>query len=366
MDSSGNFYGATAYGGNVRCRDRSSFGCGTVYKLDTDSVETILYNFKGIHALRGADGEHPYTSLLMDAKGNLYGTTLIGGSTHCDISFSVGCGMVFKVSGKKETVLYRFLGGGDGAFPLGGLAMDKSGTLYGTTQQGGNFSCNSGGCGVVFKLSGDKESVLHRFTGLANDGAFPSAGVLLDSTGTVYGTAANAGNHNCNAPDGCGVVFKLVGQKETILHAFNDPPDGNFPGAALIMDGKGNLYGTTVGGGDGLGTVFELSRNGKEHIIYAFGPPLSNAGVSPTSRLVRDSAGNLYGTTLEGGDTNHGIAFEVTKDGTEKVLHSFCTGDCSDGAFPAGDLIMDSHGNLYGTAEAGGAHGDGVVFMITP
>jgi len=131
------------------------------------------------------------------------------------------------------------------------------------------------------------------------------------------------------------------------------------------MDAKGNLYGTTSEGGNNLGTVFEVSQGGKEHVLYRFGPPLGHDGFGPQSGVIRDAEGNLYGTTLEGGRYGDGIVFEISKDGKEKVLHSFCSGDCSDGAYPGGDLIMDAKGNLYGTAFGGGVHGDGTIFKIT-
>ena len=355
MDAAGNLYGTTTYGGDANCPG-SGIGCGTVFELDAKGVETVLHNFTG------PDGAHSSANLVMDANGDLYGTTEFGGKG-CVGNDATGCGVVFKLSGKKETVLHRFTGGQDGAEPLGGLIMDASGALYGTTELGGNTNCNPDGCGVVLKLVGKKETVLHSFKG--PDGAFPTAALLMDSKGILYGTARYGGDFNCN----CGVVFKLVGKKASVLHAFKGTPDGDVPAAGLFMDTKGNFYGTTALGGNSynLGTIFEVSRSGKEHVLYRFGPPLGHAGFSPQTRVIRDAAGNLYGTTLEGGKAGAGIVFEVSKDGKEKVLHNFCSASgCADGAFPAGDLIMDTKGNLYGTAYGGGVNANGTVFMIAP
>jgi uncharacterized repeat protein (TIGR03803 family) len=362
MDASGNLYGTTVHGGNVNvtdCGNSGYVGCGTAFKLDTNGKETVLHNFAG------ADGANPTASVVMDARGDLYGTTEFGGRLQdCTGNGSAGCGVVFKLSGKKETVLYRFCSVGnceDGAEPLAGLVMDRKGTLYGTAYLGG-----SPGYGVVFKLAGTKETVLHAFTGFP-DGSYPIGGLVIDGNGNLYGTASEGGRRNLNC-DGCGTVFKLAGRKMTVLHAFKGTPDGEAPAAALSMDPSGNLYGTTAAGGNNysLGTVFEVSAEGKEHVLYRFGPPLDHAGFYPQSRVVRDAKGNLYGATEEGGKFGAGIVFEVGNDGKEKVLHNFCAAkNCPDGVSPNGDLIMDAMGNLYGTTFGGGANHSGTIFKIT-
>jgi uncharacterized repeat protein (TIGR03803 family) len=354
MDASGNLYGTTTFGGNVNLTscDYASTGCGTVFKLDTSGVETVLHNFDG------PDGANPLSNLILDAKGGLYGTTRFGGITKgCS-----GCGVVFKLSGRKETVLHRFCSVGtyctDGAFPQAGLVMDASGALYGTATEGGSV-----GGGVVFKMVGKKETVLHSFTG-GSDGDNPS-GLLLDAAGNLYGTDAYGGDINCDYPYGCGVVFKLAGKKLIVLHSFKGPPDGAEPFAGLMMDSEGNLYGTTKDGGiqGNLGTVFQVSQAGKEKVLYRF--KREQNGYNP-SGLIRDGQGNLYGTNEEGGLTGYGVIFEITPEGKEKILHNFCTGDCSDGAFPyPSGLIMDEQGNLFGTAAAGGTYGNGTIFKIT-
>lgn len=299
----------------------------------------------------------------MDANGDLYGTTEFGGLLQdCVDTEYAGCGVVFKLSGNKETVLHKFCSVGDcedGAFPWPGLVMDACGALYGTTSEGGY------GLGVAFKLIGKKETVLHSFAG-GKDGGYITAGLIMDAEGNLYGTASQGGDLNCDYPYGCGAVFKLAGKKETTLYAFKGYPDGDTPYASLFMDAERNLYSTTVAGGESYntGTVFELSASGKERVLHRFREN-HHDGFSPQSAVVGDAQGNLYGTTPAGGDSDAGVVYEITADGKEKILHNFCSGDCSDGVFP-NDLIMDAKGNLYGTAYGGGANNKGTIFMITP
>ena len=360
MDVSGNLYGTTAFGGNVNhtyCAQAGYVGCGTAFRLDTNGVETVLHNFSG------PDGANPISNLIMDANGNLYGTTEYGGNTKvCTGTGFAGCGVVFKLSGGKETVLHRFIDGIDGAWPWAGLITDASGAMYGTTYLGGKYQD-----GVVFKLVGKKETVLHSFTG-GKDGGLPTAGLTMDAKGNLYGTTTYGGDTECDYPYPCGLVFKLAGTKETVLYAFKGSPDGDEPYASLVMDPEGNLYGTTAAGGTdySAGTVFELSSSDRERVLHRFqvGVHVQHDGIQPVTALVRDAQGNLYGTTEEGGLNGDGVVYEIAADGKEKILHSFCSGDCSDGAYP-NDLIMDSQGNLYGTAAAGGAHGNGTIFKIT-
>ena len=355
MDAAGNLYGTTRYGGSHEgCPGK--WQCGAVFKLDTNGLETVLYNFTG------PDGANPISNLIMDANGDLYGTTEFGGKTSiCVDTESAGCGVVFKLSGTKETVLYRFTGGGDGAFPWAGVIMDAHGALYGTTNEGG-----ATGGGVAFTLVGKKERVLHSFCSENNckDGGDLTSGLIMDAAGNLYGTAAYGGDVNCDYPSGCGVVFKLSGKQLTVLHSFKGPPDGDNPDAALLLDAEGNLYGTTYDGGKGSngGTVFKLGQDGKERVLHTFRSV--HGGSGPETSVVLDAQGNLYGTTLYD-NTLGGTVFEITADGKEKVLHKFCTGDCSDGADP-NDLIIDAKGNLYGTTYGGGINGNGTIFMITP
>jgi uncharacterized repeat protein (TIGR03803 family) len=188
MDPAGNLYGTTVYGGNNDACG-PGIGCGTVFKLDTNGVETVLHNFTG------PDGANPTANLIMDANGNLYGTTEYGGNTKvCTGTGFAGCGVVFKLSGGKETVLHRFIDGIDGAWPWAGLITDASGAMYGTTYLGGKYQD-----GVVFKLVGKKETVLHSFTG-GKDGGLPTAGLIMDAKGNLYGTTTYGGDTQCDYP----------------------------------------------------------------------------------------------------------------------------------------------------------------------
>ncbi len=339
MDNAGNLYGTTWYGGTA--------GTGTVFKLDPTGKETVLYSFQG-----GADGEDPYASLIMDNAGNLYGTTYSGGTC--------GDGIVFKVDPTgKETVLYNFQGGADGANSRGGLVMDSTGNLYGTTLYGGTSSnCSvSLGCGTVFKLDPTgKKTVLYSFQG-GTDGSLPYAGLIMDSAGNLYGTTGGGGKG--------GTVFEMDPTgKKTVLYSFQGSPDGKFPTASLIMDSAGNLYGTTVGGGtvDG-GSVFKVDSTGKETVLYSF-TYTNDDGFEPAASLIMDTAGNFYGTTDYGGANADGTVFKLDATGDETVLHSFPDAD-GDGLFPGG-LIMDSAGNLYGTTVGGGTASFGTVFKVDP
>jgi uncharacterized repeat protein (TIGR03803 family) len=220
---------------------------------------------------------------------------------------------------------------------------------------------------VVFYLVGEKETVVHSFTG-GKVGGYVLSGLIMDAKGNLYGTAALGGDLKCDYPGGCGVVFKLAGKQLTVPHSFKASPDGDEPYATLLLDPDGNLYGTTHGGGEpyGAGTVFEVSASGKEHVLHRFrvNYKVGHDGQLPETVVVRDAQGNLYGTTEEGGPSGYGVVYEITPDGAEKILHDFCTGDCSDGAYP-NDLIIDAKGNLYGTAFDGGV-GKGTIFKITP
>jgi len=235
-DAAGNLYGTTTYGGQGCGND----GCGVVFKLDKTGKETVLHSFTGTEG----DGNFPYAGLIRDASGNLYGTTVEGGASNRGTAFKL------EKSGT-EVVLYSFTGGGDGGGP-NAVIRDAAGNLYGTTGVGG-----SSDYGTVFRLDrAGNETVLYSFTG-GSDGAFPMAGVVMDAQGDLYGTASGGGFSDC----GCGVVFKVDQTgKETVLHAFTNGEDGEYPWGGLILDKAGNLYGTTEGGGAyGWGVVFRLT-----------------------------------------------------------------------------------------------------------
>jgi len=325
----------------------------------------VLYSFPD-----GGNRSNPLSGVITDNVGDLYGTAPEGGgSTNC----TYGCGMVFKLAPDgTETELYAFTDGSDGAVPFGGLAMDSAANLYGTTWGGG---LSDGCCGIVFKLAPDGTyNVLHVF-GNGNDGAYPYAGVVLDTAGNLYGTTAGGGG-STNCTFGCGTVFKLAPDgTETVLYAFQGERDGTSPTTSLIVDNKGNLFGTTELGGDftncrlGCGTVFRVKPDGTETVLYAFTG--ESDGSDPEASLIRDKQGNLYGTTMEGGESAGccGTVFELAPDGTETVLHAFTDG--SDGGFPTAGLIMDKQGNLYGTTTNGGntagcTGGCGTAFRLAP
>jgi uncharacterized repeat protein (TIGR03803 family) len=343
QDAAGNLYGTTQYGG-------TKGGYGTVFRLDTSGKETVLRSFAGT-----PDAEDPYSGLTRDKAGNFYGTTLYGGT-------GGGFGTVFKLHPNgRETILHSFAGTPDGEDPRSVLVRDTAGNLYGTTQYGGT----NGGYGTVFKLDAKgKLTLLHSFAGTP-DGEDPYAGLLRDKAGSLYGTTQYGGTGG-----GFGTVFKLDAKgKLTLLHSFAGTPDGVNPFAGLLRDAAGNLYGTTYYGGTngGYGTVFKLSAKGKLTLLHSFaGMP---DGQNPYSRLIRDAAGNFYGATFYGGTFGYGTVFKLNPAGKLTILHSF-TG-LADGSHPIAGLILDKAGNLYGTTSDGGDlncgfSGCGTVFKVTP
>lgn len=284
----------------------------------------------------GLSGGEPSAGLTRDRAGNLYGTTVYGGDQNCFTGFDTGCGVVFKIDPSgNESVVYAFPppGGTDGRYPEGRVIVDRAGNLYGTTSGGGNTSCGGGdGCGTVFKIDkSGNESVLYRFNG-GTDGEFPDAGVVRDSAGELYGTTYHGGGRGCHDVfgRGCGIVFKVsLGGTEAVLHRFKGR-DGAIPVADLLLDRAGNLYGTTEYGGTGscndgfhtgCGAVFEIPKNGKLVVLSNFSGGAQD-GAAPRAGLLRDSAGNLYGTAYYGGDVRCkyrpvpgcGVVFKIGPD----------------------------------------------------
>lgn len=303
------------------------------------------------------DGRYPEAGLLLDPAGNLYGTTYYGGTHHN--------GTVFKLAPDgTETVLHNFsYKRSDAANPRAGVIMDSSGNLYGTTGGGGVGSL----LGTVFKISPDgTETILHSFTG--SDGLAPVAPLIIDKAGNLYGTTVAGGTGTCG---GCGVVFKIAPDgTASVLYSFQGGKDGADPEAGLLVDSAGIFYGTTSEGGinDTNGTVFKLAPDGTETILHRF---KGSDGNLPWGGLIEDAEGNLYGTTSEGGSYGGGTVFRLTPDGTETVLHSFS--GRKDGSSPLDTLLMDKEGNLYGTTNLGGAtdrcfapNGCGTIFRLTP
>jgi uncharacterized repeat protein (TIGR03803 family) len=323
----------------------------------------VLYQFTG-----GTDGSQPLAGLILDASGNLYGTTPQGGA--------FGDGVVFKLTKNSDgswtqSVLYSFAGGIDGATPYAEVTFDTSGKLYGTTQYGGPFSA-----GTIFQLAPNSdgtwtESVLYRFTG-GRDGANPLSGVIFDSGGSLYGSTYYGG------ASGSGVVYKLTPNSdgtwtEKVLHTFTGSKDGGNPYFGnLIFDAAGNLYGPTVqGGGFGGGVVYKLTPNADgtwtEIVLHSFTG--GNDGMIPSGTLIFDSAGHLYGVA-QGVNGNYGNVFKLTLGAkgkwADQVLYQF-QGD-EDGAYPVGGVILDIAGNLYGTTNAGfnSRGGAGQLFKLVP
>ena len=283
----------------------------------------IIYTFTG-----GADGNDPAAvRLIADKSDNLYGTAVQGGA--------FGNGVVFKLdSAGNETVLYSFTGGTDGASPFAGVVMDAAGNLYGTTAFGG-LHPGSQGFGVVFKLDpAGNQTVLHTFNYV--DGANPYDPVTLDAAGNPYGTTFSGGYY------GAGTVFKLdTAGNETVLHSFSGHTDGANPYSGLIRDSAGYFYGTTEYGGDlnacsrkGCGVVFKLGPGGQETVLYVFTG--GTDGANPRAPLIRDAAGDLYGTTWAGGllPENNGTVFKLDTAGQETVLYTFPGGAALEGVNP--------------------------------
>jgi uncharacterized repeat protein (TIGR03803 family) len=280
----------------------------------------------------------------------------------------LGCGLTLALilpfasarAQSSETVLYSFQGESDGVSPYAGLTMDKSGNFYGSTYFGGGSGCDNGlGCGTIFELpAGGAETVLHAFAGQPADGAWPGAGVIVDKAGNLYGTTTQGGANNA------GTVFEIsAGGTETVLYSFSGGSDGGNPVAGVVADKDGNLYGaTSQGGADNAGTIFEVAPDGTETILYSFTGGAD--GAAPLDAPIIDKAGNFIGTTSLGGTNNQGTVFEFAASGTESVLYSF-TGKL-DGGYPLAGVIADKAGNLYGTTEAGGKGHTGTVFMLAP
>ena len=356
-DSEGNFYGTTQFGG--------SSNRGLVFELDAKGNETILYTFTG-----GADGGIPIGRVIRDSASNLFGITSPGGDPTCS------CGTVFKLT-KSGTlkVLHSFKGGKDGAQNEGqpelGLVM-VNGDLYGSASFGGVSGCDGSlGCGVLFKVTpSGKETVLHRFTGQA-EGAFPQD-LISDQAGNIY--VASGGSY---MQGNAGTIFKLdTTGKLTTLYTFPGGTDGVSPRWRLLRTANGVFYGVTQFGGDatdckvassGCGVVFAVNAADKERVVHTFGKP--PGGEEPSGGLL-DVAGTFYGVTVYGGTVNSnctfgcGVAYRVSNSGKYSVLYRFTGG--SDGALPSGSLTEDASGNVYGATDSGGNGNNGVIYEITP
>jgi len=308
--------------------------------------EKVLYNFTG-----GGDGNDPDSRLVMDADGNLYGTTFDGGDFNA--------GTVFKLRPNGvQSVLYSFTGGKDGGFPTGDLILETdNGGLVGTTQAGGDHNV-----GTVFTVdpNGSGETVDYSFTG-GSDGANPVGGLVEDGTFDLYGTTKNGGD------SGFGTVFKITSKgKEKVLHSFDGGNDGRFPTSGVAIAFDGTLYGTTPGGGQNIaGTLYSMNKKGKLKVLHAFTG--GSDGGNPVGVPLPGGAGEVYGVTFMGGagDASVGTVYKLSPGGKEKVLHSFDADvDITDGFHPSAGLIVDAGGTLYGVTATGGTSNAGTVFRL--
>ena len=381
LDSEGNLYGTTNLGGTFggAC---GGIGCGTVFELKRSGggwTADVLHSFVG-----GLDGAGPEAGLIFDGTGSLYGTTEFGG---------IGdCGTVFRLTpdshGKwTENVIYSFPSDGSaGLSPQADLMFDAQGNLYGTTSQGGYNGRCANQCGTVFELTPQAngswaETTIHAFTG-PPDGGNPSSGLVLDA-GDFYGVTEYGGTGSCrytypsgSYAGGCGTVYRLThnsdgGWTENVIYSFvGGGGRGKDASGGLLFDDKGHLLGTSLAGGDGLGTVFELEhvpgRGWQEDELHIFyGVP---DGAAPTGTMIADANGDLFGVTNnEGRRRGNSIVFRLQHSGNgwkEKILHTFS--GTPDGENPSAGLVSDSQGRLYGTTSAGGSNNFGAVYEITP
>jgi uncharacterized repeat protein (TIGR03803 family) len=375
QDSAGNLYGTTVLGGHLwGCQRR---GCGTIFEI-TGKEEKVLYRF---------DIGEPFHGVILAANGQLYGTAGYDIGTY-------GLGEVFEASTKGSlTAIYSFRPAPDVSSPTSGVTQDAQGNFYGVANAGGTL-----GYGGIFKIdTSGHETVLHSFAGSPSDANYPLGNLAIDAAGNLYGTSLFGGPEVCaDNNEGCGNVFELSPNSdgswtESILYTFcslSNCTDGYFPYSGVILDKSGDIYGTTAGGGNSAGgTVFKLAHNvdgsWTESVLYSF-CSLARCldGAAPTGGLVFDSSGNLYGTTLQGALkskkclTNEynqygcGTVFKLDTSNNETVLHRF---NGLNGATPYGGLLIDASGNLYGTTNFGGYlscdygyPGCGVVYKITP
>jgi len=352
LDSSGNLYGTTLGGG--------SCGDGTVFEFSSGGTETLLYSFCG------SDGSAPFGDMIRDSSGTFYGTTFKGGSNDC--------GTVWKLSGSTLTTLHSFTCT-DGGTPFAGVIRDKQGNIFGTATDGGMY-----GYGVAFEISSSGTfSVLHDFcldqcTDI--DGAFPE-GLAIDAAGNLYGTTQYGGDLSCHhtGGPGCGTVFELSMSngkwKEKILHRFKQH-EGVVPIAAPTLTvrrvgGKKQnvLFGTTIGGGTLYGAVFEMIQSASDYSFETIHAFTGGDGKYPTGALTLQN-GVLYGTT-SGGSAGKGTVFKLTRTGKSwknTVLYSF-TGK-KDGDYPFSGVAVDPTGNLYGETQYGGNQRMGVLYEVKP
>jgi uncharacterized repeat protein (TIGR03803 family) len=332
-DSSGNLFGTTSGGG--------SSGDGTVFEINAGSgALTTLVSFNG------TNGANPEAGVIEDSSGNLFGTTNGGGSSRD--------GTVFEIkAGSNDVTTLASFNGTEGEYPLGGVVEDSSGNLFGTTAWSG-----SSGQGTVFEIQPGSKAVTTLASFNGTNGSEPTAGVVEDSSGNLFGTTFQGGSSN----DGTLFEIKAGTNAVTTLVSFNATTGAN-PDAGVVEDSSGNLFGTTDNGGaNGDGTVFEIKAGSNAvTTIVSFN---GTNGEYPDAGVVEDSSGNLFGTTGSGGPSDDGTVFEIQAgSGAVTTLASF---NVANGSYPDGGLFEDSGGNLFGTTYEGGPRGEGTVFQIQP
>jgi uncharacterized repeat protein (TIGR03803 family) len=347
--ANGSLYGTTLSGGSGSCVYYQV--CGTVFDITSSRVLKAVI-------LGAPYGQDPFASLVLGTDGNYYGTTYYGPSSA--LCSPEGCGTVFKITpGGTLTTLHVF-DSTDGANPsYGALIQAADDNFYGTTSEGGTGVCRNvlgAGCGTVFKMtSAGTLTTLYDFN--STDGAHPSGGLIQAIDGNFYGTTQQGGDASCNAPLGCGTVFELTPQGAlTTLHTF-ESVDGAYPIGTLIQASDGNLYGTTDGGGNSnpmcgvsCGTAFRITPAGTLTTIYTFCSQTNCTDGSNPPGLIQATDGNFYGTTAGGGADGVGTIFQLTVDAALTTLHSF---DYTDGAYPYARPVQATNGTFYGTTSYG-------------
>ncbi len=355
LASDGNFYGTTTFGGSANF--------GTIFKLTPTGTLTTLVNFTG------PNGSYPIGGLIQASDGNLYGTANGGGggATHYGTVFRVTLDgtltTIFTFTFDAVTGLTP-----NGANPEAALVQGTDGNLYGTTINGGTNSSQGLGYGTIFKMSTTGTLLMSVTVHGGAEPQFPRVPLIQGSDGNFYGVSYKGGDLAYSG----GTVFRFTpGGVVTVLHGFTDP-EGDKPEGGVVQGSDGNLYGTTEGGSiANLGAVYRVTLAGEFTVLHQFTgsqPTGPTDGAQPFGEMILASDGNFYGTTSEGGDGNLGSVFQITPAGVYTTIYSFpntgMSGAGITGSLPRGTLLQTSDGNLVGTTTGGNASGGGTVYRI--
>ena len=373
--SDGNFYGTTLSGGKLACPPDESRYCGVIFKMTPAGEKSVVYSFGSIPN----DGFAASGRLIQGKDGALYGVTALGGEYG-------GGGTVFRITLNGEyTVLHSFGAPDEGYVPFGGLTEASDGDFYGVTTNGGANHCfqipvAGGNCGTIFRMTPEGVvTTLHSFGGSITDGVEPMHPPIEASDGNFYGTTITGGANNCGRSGGinnCGTVYRMTpGGEVTYLHSFgSSTQDGIAPMGDLIQAGDGALYGTTSSGGggeclstNGCGTIFRMTLAGEVSTVHAFALTSVLQGFGPSPNLTLGTDGNIYGSTVSGGDGprgSQGTVFRITLDGSKATLYSFGEANVEPG-HPEGGVIQGSDGAFYGTTLYDGVFPSGTIFKLT-